>query len=289
MSADRAGPGPGLPALHVVTTGELLERPDFATAAPALVRALGPALALHLRGPGTPGRRLLELAQTLAGECRDAGALLVVNDRLDVALAAGAGGVQLGRRSLPAGAVRPLLGGLRLGVSAHSAAEVEAAAEAGADFALLGTIYATPSHPGVKGAGPERVRECAGMLPLVAIGGVTPDRVGELLAAGAHGVAVVRGVWGAEDPVAAAGEYARALAAGASADGGRATVRVTVNGEGRQIDAGLTVAGYLELLGLHPRMIVVEYNREILDRARFDEVVLREGDGLELVHFVGGG
>lgn len=67
------------------------------------------------------------------------------------------------------------------------------------------------------------------------------------------------------------------------------TIRVTVNGDARAFARGRTVSALLEELGLHPRMVVVEHNREILDRARFDAVEVREGDTLELVHFVGGG
>lgn len=64
---------------------------------------------------------------------------------------------------------------------------------------------------------------------------------------------------------------------------------VTVNGEAREIAPGTTVSGLLENLGLHPRLIVVEHNREILDRTSFDATEVRAGDNIELVHFVGGG
>lgn len=64
---------------------------------------------------------------------------------------------------------------------------------------------------------------------------------------------------------------------------------VTVNGEAREIAPGTTVSGLLENLGLHPRLIVVEHNREILDRTSFDATDVRAGDNIELVHFVGGG
>lgn len=67
------------------------------------------------------------------------------------------------------------------------------------------------------------------------------------------------------------------------------TIRVTVNGEERDVRAGLTVASFLESLDLHPGLVVVEQNREILERSRYGEVEVRDGDTLELVHFVGGG
>jgi thiamine biosynthesis protein ThiS len=67
------------------------------------------------------------------------------------------------------------------------------------------------------------------------------------------------------------------------------TIEITVNGETRRVAAGCTVAHLLTELGLHPRLVVVEHNRAILERARYDETPVREGDTLELVHFVGGG
>jgi thiamine biosynthesis protein ThiS len=68
-----------------------------------------------------------------------------------------------------------------------------------------------------------------------------------------------------------------------------ATIRVTVNGEEREVRRGQTVADFLESLGLHPGLVVVERNREILDRSRYAAVEVSDGDTLELVHFVGGG
>ena len=67
------------------------------------------------------------------------------------------------------------------------------------------------------------------------------------------------------------------------------TIRITVNGSERELPAGRTVTQTLELLGLAPQLVVVEHNREILERARLPEVEVREGDNLEIVHFVGGG
>jgi thiamine-phosphate diphosphorylase len=172
----------------------------------------GSRVALHLRGPGTAGGRLFHLARKLAEE----GGSLVINDRVDVALAVGLDQVHLGRRSLPAGVVRSMLGAdASVGVSTHDVSEVSTAAREGADWLFVGTIYPTPSHPDAEGRGPlalvEAVAAARG-IPGFAIGGVTPGRVPELLAAGAYGVAVVRGVWAAADPLAALSEYLDALA-----------------------------------------------------------------------------
>lgn len=66
-------------------------------------------------------------------------------------------------------------------------------------------------------------------------------------------------------------------------------ISITVNGDTRQVEPGMTLGGLLGTLGLHPRLVVVEHNREILDASRLDTTEVREGDNVELVHFVGGG
>jgi thiamine-phosphate diphosphorylase len=147
----------------------------------------------------------------------------VVNDRVDVALAAGADGAHLGVRSLSVAVARRLLGpGARVGASIHSVAEAEAAAEEGADWIFAGTIYGTPTHPAREPAGPafagDAARAARG-IPVLAIGGVTPERVGEVLEAGAAGVAVIRGVWDAPDPAEALRRYLEMLAGGRSPAG----------------------------------------------------------------------
>ncbi len=206
-----------LPRLHVVTNDDVLGRPDFTGRARALLRAHGAGVALHLRSAGMPVRKLFDLARTLSAEAAAAGGRVLVNDRVDVALAVDPCGVQLGARSLPVQAARGLLGtAVPIGYSAHDAAEAASALGSGADFVLLGTVWATASHPGRPGAGTELVREAARLAagPVVAIGGVTPERTVEAVEAGAYGVAVIRGVWSAADPVASAGAYLEAMEVG---------------------------------------------------------------------------
>jgi thiamine-phosphate diphosphorylase len=205
-----------LPRLHVVTGDAVLGRPGFLGQARSLLETHGPLLALHLRGHGTTGAILLGLAEPLAGAARGAGALLLINDRVDVALAVGCG-AQLGRRSIPVVEARALLGrGPSIGYSAHAADEAASAIADGADFVLVGTIWPSRSHPGGGTAGPELVAAVAAATaaPVLAIGGVTPERTGEVLEAGGHGVAVLSGVWDAADPLIAAGEYLEAMRVG---------------------------------------------------------------------------
>lgn len=202
-------PSSGVPPIHLVTDDEVLARPDFARWLGPLMEVGGERLALHLRGPRTGGRRLVDVAEAAlrARQESAAGGWVVVNDRLDVALAVGADGVQLGARSLSLEVTRRVAPGLLLGVSMHH--PNEARRLAAADWLLGGTIWATPSHPGEAGGG---VRHLAALVaaapsPLIAIGGVTPERVGEARKAGARGVAVLRGIWAATDPVAALSRY----------------------------------------------------------------------------------
>jgi thiamine-phosphate diphosphorylase len=205
-----------LPPLHVVTDDTVLASDSFADHAAAVFACCGPRLALHLRGHATPASRLFRHGEQLAAAALRSGSCLLVNDRVDIAMAVRADGVQLGARSLAVRDARMLLGaGARIGYSAHAALEAEHAGLDGADFVLMGTIYPSRSHAGHPGAGLEAVREgvARAAVPIVAIGGVTPDRVRDVLAAGAYGVAVLSGVWDAQDPAAAAAGYLAALQA----------------------------------------------------------------------------
>jgi len=186
----------------------VVARAGFVEQAEAVLAAGGPRVALHLRAHAASGRALHDLAGRLAVRARETGSLLLVNDRVDVALAAGAHGVQLGRRSLSAADARRLAGGMRIGASVHDEREGREAAEAGADFLLAGAVYPTATHPGQAGAGVRLIESVAALgLPVIAIGGVTPERAGELRRAGAMGMAAIRGVWDAPSPADAVQRY----------------------------------------------------------------------------------
>ena len=161
---------------------------------------------VQLRDRRAAGGTLLEAARELRTLTRGARAALVVNDRVDIARAADADGVHLPAASFRVDTARRLLGpGPWIGCSTHTPAEAVAAARAGADYVVLGPIYATPSKAqygaplGVAAIVATRIE-----VPLIAIGGVTAARVGELRSAGASGVAVVRAVLEEPDPGAAA-------------------------------------------------------------------------------------
>jgi thiamine-phosphate pyrophosphorylase len=146
--------------------------------------------ALQLREKGLTDRRLLDLA----GEARrrlPSAALLIVNGRPDVAVAAGADGVHLPARGLPPERVREHFGHqLLVGCSTHDLEEVEAAREAAVDYVIFGPVWETPGKSAVGLSALRRAVDVG--LPLYAIGGVSPERLAELAAAGAHGAAGIR-------------------------------------------------------------------------------------------------
>lgn len=204
-----------IPPLHVITDDAILDRAGFLSQARGLVATGGSGVALHLRGPGLVGRRIFELAKALQPDCRETGCLLLVNDRLDIALALDLPGAHLGQRSLPPGVARELLGPARtIGLSVHSRREGEGGRRGEVDFLVVGTLFPTLSHPERKPGGVGRLQEVGELdpPPMVGIGGITPRRVSEVLEAGAAGVAVRGGVWETPDPAAAAGVYLRELA-----------------------------------------------------------------------------
>lgn len=150
---------------------------------------------MHLREKDLGGRDLLALARALVRACEAAGQLLLVNDRIDVALAAGAHGVHLPSAGVPPGEARRLLGPSRLvGVSCHGEDDVRRAVAGGADYATFGPVFDTPSK---RAYGPPvglaALRGAARFgLPLVALGGVDLSNAAEAVAAGARGVAAIR-------------------------------------------------------------------------------------------------
>jgi thiamine-phosphate pyrophosphorylase len=201
-----------LPVLHAVTTDDVVASPEFFDRA-RLVMARGRGrVAVHLRTHQLPTRSAYIAAEFLAELQRVTGAWLVVNDRVDVAMAAEARGVQLTSRSLSVAEARglaPAEGQMAIGASVHGVADAIAAAAHGADWVVAGHVFETPTHPGVPPRGASFLQEMARELaiPIVAIGGIAPSHVGGLLTAGATGVAAIRGIWGAHDAEAAVAEY----------------------------------------------------------------------------------
>jgi thiamine-phosphate pyrophosphorylase len=158
---------------------------------------------VQLREKEWASGRLLPIARRLRARCREAGVTFIVNDRVDLALAVEADGVHLGQDDLPAAVGRALLRpGMLLGVSTHSLAQARAAQADGADYVALGSMYPTATKPEFQLVGPDLVREVRAALqvPLIGIGGITPDNAAAVVRAGADGVAVISAVCAAADP-----------------------------------------------------------------------------------------
>jgi thiamine-phosphate pyrophosphorylase len=177
-----------------------------------LVEVLAQALAggvraIQLREKDLDTIEVYRLGERLLSMTRKAGAVLIVNDRVDVAMALGADGVHLTRKSLHPKEARALVGpGMLLGISCHSLADVREAVEGGVDFLVLGPIYETPSKtpygaPLTPAILPQARAICS--VPILAIGGINATRVPEVIQAGADGVAAISAVLAAPDPAAA--------------------------------------------------------------------------------------
>lgn len=147
-------------------------------------------------------------------------AKLIINDRMDVALALSAGGVHLAGHSLPAAAAKPSVPQpMKTGVSVHSLAEAQQAAAAGADYVLFGHIFPTPSKPGLPARGIHSLREMVSRLPVpvIAVGGIHADNASAVLDTGCAGIAVISAVLSAANPLEAAKAIAARLTPAASA------------------------------------------------------------------------
>lgn len=221
-----------LPRLHIVVGDDVVGARDFRARLLPVLEAGGPSLAIHLRARRTPARQLYRVAGWLVGWLMQAAAArrahVIVNDRVDVALAVGASGVHLREDSLPPTEVRSLwqarrprrtsvLGDGLVGRSIHSPAQVASFPAGSVDYLVLGAVYPTASHPGRSPLGLAAVAAAKSVgakgagAAIVAIGGITPERVGPVCAAGAWGVAVSSGVWSTREPAKAVARYMAAF------------------------------------------------------------------------------
>ena len=200
-----------LPCLCLVTNSSVVTPDELVPRVAAAVA--GGVNLVQVRDKELPGGRLLSLVEELK-QAVHGRALIVVNERVDVAAAARVDGVQLGEEALAPSFARSIMpAGSLVGRSVHSASGARAAQAAGADFLVVGTMFATGSHPGASPAGPGLVHEVQGLcdVPLVGIGGITRDNLAEVVAAGASGIAVIRSILEAMDPGLAAEELRLAL------------------------------------------------------------------------------
>lgn len=197
--------------------GLYLITPDETDTARLLAR-VEPLLAhvvwLQYRNKGADAAKRREQAAALLPACRAHGVPLIVNDDWRVAAAVGADGAHVGELDGDLAEARIALGPAAiLGASCYDdLSRARRAAAAGASYVAFGAFHPTATKPGARRATPELLRAAAELrLPRVAIGGLTPDNVGPVVAAGADLIAVISGVFGARDPEAAARSYRRAI------------------------------------------------------------------------------
>ncbi len=195
-----------IPALHALTNDLILADPGFVRSATAVMQACRTRVAIHLRSIDTPARRLLELALELRVIGEMTGSWVLINDRVDIAIASGVTGAQLTSRSLTIEDARRIAPRIVIGASVHETATAWMTAQSGATFLVAGA-RANAAHPAVD---PMQfladVVEAADGCPVVAVGGMTPERVHHVSRTGAAGVAAMRGIW-LEDAVTATRRY----------------------------------------------------------------------------------
>ena len=205
--------GPGF-RLYVVTDRHQTAGRPLAEVVAAAAR--GGVGAVQLREKDLSARELYDLGACLQEALSPYRVPLLINDRLDVALALDAAGVHLAGHSLPTRTARSMLGPDKLlGVSTHSLDAAHQAAEEGADFVVFGPVFATPSK--LAYGPPQGLSQLAAVvrdvsIPVLAIGGITPVNLPQVQQTGAHGVAMIRAVLAAPDPCAATQQLCRLLA-----------------------------------------------------------------------------
>jgi thiamine-phosphate diphosphorylase len=209
----RRVPNPVDLRLYAVTDPSMIDSSGLSVADAVSAAIEGGATIIQLREKNCGGKEFATRAAAVMERCRAAGVPLIINDRVDVALAIGADGVHVGQDDLPAEAVRKVIGpDVILGVSVKTVEEAVAAEAAGADYLGAGAIFSTSTKDssviGVEGF--EKVCQAVNTIPVVAIGGVGKNAVKDVVGAGAAGIAVVSAVFatrkGSESVIMAAKE-----------------------------------------------------------------------------------
>jgi thiamine-phosphate pyrophosphorylase len=197
-------------SLYLITDRKLIAHHS------SLITAVEDALkagvrAVQLREKDLPIRELLDMAYTMREVTARYNAMLFINDRVDIALCVEADGVHLGQSGIPVRAVRNIVGKeLLIGASTHHLEEALAAAREGADFITFGPVYDTPSkrkYGEPVGTGALQMVSEKISLPVFGIGGISPDRVKEVMLAGVRGIALISGILGEADIKGSAKKY----------------------------------------------------------------------------------
>ena len=213
-----------LPALNAIVDADMAARAGWPLIDLAAAYLNGGATFLQLRAKGMASGPFLETADAIAALTRAAGGILIVNDRADIARLADANGVHVGQDDLAPAAVRSIVGPARLvGVSTHTAGQLEAALREPVDYVAIGPVFSTATKDtGYAAIGLDRVRAAARAaraagLPLIAIGGMTLERAGAVIDSGAAAVAVIGDLLSTANPEARVREYLMRLGHSSSA------------------------------------------------------------------------
>ena len=205
-----------LPPLYGIVDQHTAERGGWTVVALAQALLAGGARLLQLRAGEAGSGQLLAWCDEVVAAARSCGATVIVNDRADIALLSGAGGVHVGQTDMSVAGVRRLLpAAAAVGVSTHSRAEVDRTAREAASYVAVGPVYPTATkQTGRAAVGLELVRHAARSQskPVVAIGGITLERAPDVIAAGAAAVAVVSDLMRGGDPARRAADYCSLLA-----------------------------------------------------------------------------
>lgn len=206
----------GTPFLYPIIDTEVCRARGHDPVALAAAYLFGGARMLQLRHKAGSSAVFLELADSLVALARPAGAIVIINDRADIARLSGAGGVHVGQDDLSPADVRKVAGDTAVvGLSTHDVPQIEAALETDATYIAVGPIFGTTTKDtGYSARGLELLSHAAGRgKPVVAIGGITLDRVPEVVGAGAAGVAVITDLLNGDDPEARTREFIARLSA----------------------------------------------------------------------------
>jgi thiamine-phosphate pyrophosphorylase len=249
----------------------------------------GGADVIQLREKDLPPIELLRLAAVIR-KVIGRSSILIINGDARVARDSGADGVHLPEDGLSIADAREILGKDALvGKSVHSTPDAVLARASGADYLVLGTIYASSSKPNVTPAGTELLAQISGLIriPVLAIGGVTAPRVPQILQTGAAGIAVCSSILASRNCLFATRALRSALDAGPQP---QSLIKISVNGEKQELNGESSVQDFL--LRSQPRGclgMAVALNGEILLRDQYPRKKLKEGDSLELVQMTAGG
>ena len=252
----------------------------------------GGADIVQLRDKHCDKQELLRKAHALRALTSRYGATFIVNDHIDVALAAAADGVHLGQDDASLAEARQRLGAHKwIGISTHTIEQARRAEAGGADYIGVGPVFATATKQGAEPTGTDFIRQAAEhiRIPFVAIGGIKLHNAEQVLDTGARRLCAVSEIVGSDDVEAACGAFIRLIERyERQRSSGRTLVAIRVNGEYMQLEAQF-VADVIGHFGLADKPVMAEVDGRIIGRGQWASTRLRDGMKLELLHAVGGG